>query len=176
MAMTFAARLTTQHTLKYTAIALDMAEPAKLLPTGRDAAPQGPPARVVTIRSLKVSAVWRLWEVSPETTAPLTDLEQMAYGVTNQQVTENGVSFDLGVLDHFRPLEQLRIHATVRYDPQTATCTPIVQTTIQGQVAALERVYVQADERLIRPKVLYIDVVGRSLTVSPTHVTERIQP
>jgi Domain of unknown function (DUF4833) len=50
-----------------------------------------------------VSAVWRLWEVSPETTAPLTDLEQMAYGVTNQQVTENGVSFDLGVLDHFRP-------------------------------------------------------------------------
>jgi hypothetical protein len=103
MAMTFPARLTTQHTLKYTAIALDMAEPAKLLPTGRDAAPQGPPARVVTIRSLKVSAVWRLWEVSPETTAPLTDLEQMAYGVTNQQVTENGVSFDLGVLDHFRP-------------------------------------------------------------------------
>jgi len=123
-----------------------------------------------------VSAVWRLWEVSPETTAPLTDVEQMAYGVTNQQVTENGVSFDLGVLDHFRPLEQRRIHATVRYDPQTATCTPIVQTTIQGQVAALERVYVQADERLIRPKVLYIDVVGRSLTVSPTHVTERIKP
>ena len=49
--MTFPARLTTQHTLKYTAIALDMAEPAKLLPTGRDAAPQGPTARVVMVRT-----------------------------------------------------------------------------------------------------------------------------
>src|SRR5437588_10507481 len=33
-----------------------------------------------------VDAVWHLREVSPETTAPLTDLEQMVYGVTNQQV------------------------------------------------------------------------------------------
>jgi hypothetical protein len=48
------------------------------------------------------------------------------------------VSFDLGVLDHFRVLEQRRITATVHYDPQSATCTPSVQTIINGQVAALE--------------------------------------
>jgi hypothetical protein len=86
------------------------------------------------------------------------------------------VSFDLGVLEHFRFLEQRRIHATVRYDPHTATCAPSVQTTINGQVAALERMYVQTKEGLGRPKVLYIDVVGKSLASSPTQVTERIEP
>ena len=35
-----------------------------------------------------VDAVWRLREVSPEKTEALSDLEQMVYGVTNQQVTE----------------------------------------------------------------------------------------
>src|ERR687887_1313004 len=117
-----------------------------------------------------VDAFWHLREVSPETTAPLTDLEQMVYGVTNQQVTEHGVSFDLGVLDHFRPLDQRRITATIHYDPHSATCTLSVQTTINGQVAVLERIYVQADERLVRPKGRYIDVVGKSLASSPTSV------
>jgi hypothetical protein len=123
-----------------------------------------------------VSAFWHLRAVSPETTEPLSNLEHMAYGVTNQQVAEHEVSFDLGVLEHFRALEQRRITATVRYDPSSATCTPSVQTTINGQVAALERIYVQADERLVRPKVRYIDVVGTSLASSPTQVTERIEP
>ena len=89
-----------------------------------------------------VDVFWRLRAVSPETTEALSDLEHMVYGVTNQQVTAHGVSFDLGVLDHFRPLDQRRITATVHYDPQTATCTPSVQTIINGQVAALERIYV----------------------------------
>ena len=123
-----------------------------------------------------VDAFWQLREVSPESTEPLSDLEHMAYGVTNQKVAEHWVSFDLGVLEHFRALEQRRITATVRYDPHTATCTPIVQTTINGQVAALERIYVQADERLVRPKVRYIDVVGKSVASWPTQVAERIEP
>src|SRR6266566_4330002 len=71
--------------------------------------------RCQIVSDTPVGAVWHLREVSPETTAPLTDLEQMAYGVARQQVAENGVSFDLGVLDHFRSLEQRSIHATVRY-------------------------------------------------------------
>ena len=123
-----------------------------------------------------VGAFWHLREVSPEKTEPLSDLEHMAYGVTNQQVAENRVSFDLGVLEHFRALEQRRITATVRYDPSTATCTPSVQTAINGQVAALERIYVQAEERLVRPKVRYIDVYGTSLASRPTPVKERIDP
>ena len=123
-----------------------------------------------------VDAFWKLREVNPERTEPLSALEHMAYGVTHQQVTAHGVSFDLGVLDHFRALEQRRITATVRYDPDSAMCIPRVQTTINGQRAALERIYVQADERLVRPKVRYIDVVGTSLAARPTQVTERIQP
>jgi hypothetical protein len=123
-----------------------------------------------------VDVFWQLREVSPEKTEPLSALEHMAYGVTNQQVAENRVSFDLGVLEHFRALEQRRITATVRYDPSTATCTPSVQTAINGQVAALERIYVQAEERLVRPQVRYIDVYGTSLAARPTPVKERIDP
>jgi len=132
--------------------------------------------RCQIVSTAPVSAFWHLRAVSPETTEALSDLEHMAYGVTNQQVAEHEVSFDLGVLDHFRVLEQRRITATVRYEPQSATCIPRVQTTINGQMAALERIYVQADERLVRPKVRYIDVVGKSLAASPTQVTERIRP
>jgi len=123
-----------------------------------------------------VDAFWHLRAVSPEQTEPLSDLEHMAYGVTNQKVAENRVSFDLGVLEHFRALEQRSITATVRYDPSTATCTLTVQTAINGQVAALERMYVQTDDRLVRPKVMYIDVYGTSLASSPTAVKERIDP
>ena len=123
-----------------------------------------------------VAAVWRLREISPEQTEALSDLEQMIYGATNQQITAHGVSFDLGVLEYYRPLDLRRITATVHYDAKTATCTPSVQTTINGQVAALERVYVQADERLVRPKVRYIDVIGKSLASNPTPVVERIEP
>jgi len=123
-----------------------------------------------------VDAFWQLREVSPEKTEPLSDLEHMAYGVANQKVAEHWVSFDLAVLEHFRALEQRSITATVRYDPHTATCTHSVQTTINGQVATLERIYVQADERLVRPKVRYIDVVGKSAASRPTPVKERIEP
>jgi len=123
-----------------------------------------------------VDAFWKLREVSPESTEPLSDLEYMAYGVINQKVAEHWVSFDLRILEYFRALEQRRITATVRYDPHSATCTSIVQTTINGQVAALERIYVQADERLVRPKVRYIDVVGKSVASWPTQVAERIEP
>ena len=112
----------------------------------------------------------------PEKTEPLTDLEHMAYGAGKQQVAENRVSFTLGFLDHFRPLEQRRVTATARYDPHTATCVPLVHTTINGQVAALERIYVQAEEGALKPKVVYIDVFGTSAAASPTPVQERITP
>src|SRR5215217_7107963 len=41
-----------------------------------------------------VDAFWHLRAVSPEHTEPLSALEHMTYGVTNQQVVENRVSFD----------------------------------------------------------------------------------
>src|SRR5215467_12969406 len=101
--------------------------------------------RCQIVTAYPVAAVWRLREMSPEQTEALSGLEQMIYGATNQQITAHGVSFDLGVLELYRPLDLRRITATVLYDSTTATCTPSVQTTMNGQVATLERVYVQAD-------------------------------
>src|SRR3954467_12057899 len=42
--------------------------------------------RCQIVSATPISAFWRLREVSPETTEALSDLEHMAYGVTNQQV------------------------------------------------------------------------------------------
>jgi hypothetical protein len=81
----------------------------------------------------------------------------------------------LGVF-YLKPLEQRRVKATAIYDPHTATCASIVHTKINAQWAALERIYVQAEERLLSPKVLYIDVYGNSLDASPQPVHERITP
>jgi hypothetical protein len=86
------------------------------------------------------------------------------------------VTFDLGFLAHVQLLAPWSVKATAVADPHTATCTPIVQTTIQGQVATLERIYVQAEEGLVKPKVLYIDLVGKSGEAHATPVTERITP
>src|SRR2546430_14209401 len=80
-----------------------------------------------------VDAFWHLREVSPESTASLSDLEHMVSGVTNQQVAEHGVSFDLGVLEHFRALGQRRITATVSDDPHSATCTPASRPPLMGR-------------------------------------------
>jgi hypothetical protein len=123
-----------------------------------------------------VEAIWQLLEESPKKTEPLTDLEHMAYGAVRQKVTENWVSFHLGLFEHLRPLETRRVKATAMYDPHTAQCTSKVHTEINGQWAALERVYVQAEERLLRPKVLYIDLFGKSLHAPPQPVHERIHP
>jgi len=123
-----------------------------------------------------VLTIWKLLADHPEKTEPLTDIEQMAYGAVKQQVAENWVSFDLGFLDHFRALEERSVHATARYDAETATCLPIVHTTINGQVAALERMYVHAEEGMIKPKVLYIDLYGISVDTPHRPVHERITP
>jgi hypothetical protein len=123
-----------------------------------------------------VEVFWKLLAESPEKIEPLTALEHIAYGVAQQKVVNNWVSFHLRSLEHLRPLEQRRVKATAIYDPHTAACAPIVQTEINTQWAALERIYVQADEQRIRPKVLYIDIFGKSLDVSPKAVIERIQP
>jgi len=113
---------------------------------------------------------------SPEKTEPLSDLEHMVYGAVNQRVAENWVSFDLGFLEHIRPLEQRSVKATASYDPHAVTCAPIIRTTINGQAAILERSYVQTDERGLKPKVLYIDIFGKSIEGTHGPVRARITP
>jgi hypothetical protein len=117
-----------------------------------------------------VRAVWKLREESREATEPLSAVEQLAYGVKRQHVRENGVEFRL------RALEEKPLTATATYYPGTGTCVPSVQVEIQDQWVALTRISVQTDEGGFRPKVRYIDLVGRRVAGSPSQVTERITP
>ena len=117
-----------------------------------------------------VSALWKLREESPEKTETLSVFDQIAYGVVDQKVEDNWVSFSL------KALEQKRIKASTASTPNPGTCAPIVQIDIQGQLATLERIYVQTEEGFIKPKVLYVDVFGKSLDASQTPVHERITP
>lgn len=117
-----------------------------------------------------VSAIWKLLAEGPENTKPLTGLARLAYAAVDQHVEGNWVSF------HLPPLKERRIKATAISQPATQTCAPIVYVEMQGQWAALERMYVQAEEGLLDPTVLYIELFGKSLEASPRPVTERIQP
>lgn len=117
-----------------------------------------------------VGAFWKLLQESPEKTKLLTEFDHIAYGAVNQKVDDNWVSFNL------RPLEERRVKATAIYNPETQTCAPIVHVEIHEQWVSLDRIYVHSEERLLRPKVIYIDVFGKSLDASPQHVTERIHP
>jgi hypothetical protein len=126
--------------------------------------------RCTIVSDKPVSAVWKLLEDRSEATAPLSVFDQIAYGVVDQRVAENWVSFGL------KALEQKRLKASAKLPPGTGTCVPIVHTDIQGQVAALERIYVQTEEGWLKPKVLYVDVFGTSVEATPTPVRERITP
>jgi hypothetical protein len=117
-----------------------------------------------------VRAFWKLREESPEKTDSLSVFDQIAYGVVDQKVENNWVSFSL------KALEQRRIKASTTPTPNPGTCVPIVQTDIHGQLATLERIYVQAEEGFIKPKVVYVDLFGKSLDASQTPVQERITP
>src|SRR6266699_4871534 len=59
-----------------------------------------------------VSAFWKLLEASPDKTASLSVFDQMAYGVEQQRVANNGVSF------HLKALDQKSIKASVTAPPQ----------------------------------------------------------
>ena len=117
-----------------------------------------------------VHALWKLLEESPEKTKPLSVFDKLAYGIAQQTVTEPWVAFSL------KALETKRMKARATPTPPPGTCTPLVLTDIQGQEAFLERVYVQTEEGFPKPKVVYIDIFGKSVDASHTPVTERITP
>jgi hypothetical protein len=117
-----------------------------------------------------VSAVWKLLAVRPDKTASLSVFDQLAYGVAQQRVTHNEVSFSL------KALEQKRLTARVMGPPQSGTCVAQAQTDIAGQRAVLERIYVQTEEGWLKPKVLYVDVFGTSVDARATPVQERLTP
>jgi hypothetical protein len=117
-----------------------------------------------------VSAFWQLLEARPVKTASLSVFDQMAYGVEQQRVADNEVSFSL------KALEQKRIRASITAPPQVGTCAARAQTEIQGQWAVLERIYVQTEEGWLKPKVIYVDVFGTSVDANAAPVQERLTP
>ena len=117
-----------------------------------------------------VSAIWKLLQENPEKTAPLTGLERLVYAAVGQHVAGNWVSF------HLRPLKERRIKATAIYHPDTQTCAPQVHVEMQAQWVTLERIYVHANEGLLDPKVVYIDLFGQTLEAPRYPVMERIHP
>ena len=117
-----------------------------------------------------VYALWKLLEESPEKTKPLSVFDQLAYGIAQQTVTEHGVSFSLKAL----ATKRMKARATPTAPP--GPCAPMVRTDIQGQEAILERVYVQTEEGFPKPKVVYIDIFGKSVDASHSPVTERLTP
>jgi hypothetical protein len=117
-----------------------------------------------------VSAFWRLREDRPERTKPLTELDQLAYGVVRQRVDENWVVFRL------RALAEKPLKATATAQPDMGTCVASVHVEIDDHMAALERIYVQTEEGRLRPKVTYIELFGARVAGSPTPMRERITP
>jgi hypothetical protein len=117
-----------------------------------------------------IHAFWKLLAASPDKTASLSVFDQLAYGVEQQRVANNEVSFSL------KALEQKRITARIIGTPPQGPCAAQAQTEIQGQWAVLERIYVQTEEGWLKPKVLYVDVFGTGLDASATPVQERITP
>jgi hypothetical protein len=117
-----------------------------------------------------IGAFWKLLEDSPEKTEPLSTFDRMAYGVERQTVEGNWVSFSLKALEH------KRLKASAAPVAQTGTCAPVVQTEMNGHWAALERIYVHTEEGFLKPKVLYIDLFGKTLEATPRDVTERLMP
>jgi Domain of unknown function (DUF4833) len=122
------------------------------------------------VSNAPVSAVWKLLEDSPDKTASLSVFDHMAYGVAQQRVADNGVSFSL------KALEQKRIHASAAALPQMGTCSARAQVEINGQRAVLERIYVQTEEGWLKPKVIYVDVFGTSMDTRAAPVRERLTP
>ena len=117
-----------------------------------------------------VSAVWKLLEDSPDKTEALSVFDRMAYGIEQQRVADNEVSFSL------KALEQKRIYASATATPQQETCAARARIDIAGQQAILERIYVQTEEGWLKPKVIYVDVFGTSADASATPVRERLMP
>jgi hypothetical protein len=117
-----------------------------------------------------VTGFWKMLEENPGKTKPFSMFDKMAYSVVNQKVENNWVYFSL------KALETKLIKATAKHDPKAGACIPIVQVKINEQWASLDHIYVFSKDGFLMPKVMYVDVIGKSLEPHPEQVSERITP
>ena len=117
-----------------------------------------------------ITGYWKVIEEGPDKTRKFTVFDNMAYSIINQKVENNWVFFNL------KALKTRLIKSTVKQNPSTNTCESVVQTKINNKWADLERIYVLSKEGFIMPKVIYVDVIGKSLGPQSEEVIERIKP
>lgn len=117
-----------------------------------------------------VSGIWKMLEDGPNETKALSMFDRMAYSAENQEVVDNWVHFNL------KALETRPIRASTIYDAKTNKCSPIAQVKINEKWALLDHIFVSSKEGFPMPKVIYVDIFGKSLDSIPKKVAERVKP
>ena len=117
-----------------------------------------------------VTEIWKLLEEGTNKTKPLSMFDRLAYDAENQEIVGNWVHFNL------KALGSRLIRATTIFDSEGNMCWPIVQIKVNGEWALLDYIFVSSKEGFLKPKVMYIDIYGKSLDPIPKQVTERIEP
>ena len=94
-------------------------------------------------------------------------LDNMAYGIASTEIkTDNEVVFALKAV----PTKLF----TVKTEKGSSTCLATTTTLVNNSEASLFRIYVESEEGLILPKVLYIDLFG--MDIKGNYITERFTP
>ena len=114
-----------------------------------------------------VYGYWKVLEKGPDVIEELNTFDNIAYGIENQMVDEknkNEITFNL------KAIESKKITLTVTKKEQN--CLKKTVMTINGQSAIIEKIYVFAEEGMIRPTVKWIDLFGKDNKNKA--ITERI--
>lgn len=109
---------------------------------------------------------WRMLEIGPDAVEAVGTFEQMAYGIDEIARRGDQITLTLEALPE-RPL-------TVVTTRTSKGCRAEARGTISGRLVRLERVFVQADEGALLPKVRHVDLEG--VAEDGQKLTERIKP
>jgi hypothetical protein len=111
-----------------------------------------------------VEAYWRMLEVGPEATESVGWFERRAYGFASQEQQADGWNVRLRAL----PSRTVKVQARRSEEG----CAVEAFTSIGGVQATLQRIQVFATEPALIPRVIHIDIQGR--TPDGTPVSERV--
>lgn len=117
-----------------------------------------------------VTGFWKMLEKGPNAIKTLSGFDLLAYKAENQKVNNNWVHFNI------KGLKNRLIKATTIYDQKSNKCSPMVQVRINEEWALLNRIYISSKEDSLIPRIMYIDIVGKSLGSISKQVAERVEP
>lgn len=109
---------------------------------------------------------WKSLEQGPNVIEDLSVFDQVAYGIVNQKVSGDKVTFNLKAIDS-------RV-VTVSLVKKEKKCDVVAQMEISKKQAYLDKVYVLSKEGFIKPTVIHLDFFGHN--EQGEQVTERYKP